>query len=224
MMSTSGTWSKKILNKWINEKTHKRLNRMLFNQTKQDGMQIVEGILFFKATDNTKTNKSLSCCHLSSSRRICAWDWCTNGHFSECQWSTLFQNFLFYCCDGKETCKWPRLCDASGPGLPVIKIDKGSLLLTNFGHLIIVLLRLGILFFFLMTFICLNILSILGGGGLLCIGTPPTPKKRKRKKRMGAVNCLLAQRCRECVLWLLLKAVHKSVCCCSFWKQFIPFL
>ena len=30
---------------------------MLFNQTKQDRMQIFEGILFFKATNNTKTNK-----------------------------------------------------------------------------------------------------------------------------------------------------------------------
>ena len=32
---------------------------MLFNQTKQDRMQIFEEILFFKVTNNTKTNKSL---------------------------------------------------------------------------------------------------------------------------------------------------------------------
>ena len=49
--------------------THERLKRMLFNQTKQDRMQIVEGIHFFKATNNTKTNKSHSCCQLGVSRR-----------------------------------------------------------------------------------------------------------------------------------------------------------
>ena len=40
-------------------KTHKRLNGMLFNYTKQEGMQIFEGILFFKATNNTQ-NKQIT--------------------------------------------------------------------------------------------------------------------------------------------------------------------
>ena len=35
-------------------KTHKCLKRMLFNQTKRDRIQIVEGILMFKATNDTK--------------------------------------------------------------------------------------------------------------------------------------------------------------------------
>ena len=43
-------------------KTHKRLKRMLFNQTKQDNIRIFEEILFFKATYNTKTNNSLIFC------------------------------------------------------------------------------------------------------------------------------------------------------------------
>ena len=38
----------------------KRLKRTLFNQRKQDRMGIFEEILFFKATNNTKTNKSLT--------------------------------------------------------------------------------------------------------------------------------------------------------------------
>ena len=38
---------------WKKSKTHKRFNRTLFNQTKQDRMQIFEGILFFKATNNS---------------------------------------------------------------------------------------------------------------------------------------------------------------------------
>ena len=41
-------------------KTHKkRSNRTLLNQTKQDRVRIFEGILFFKATNNTKTTKLL---------------------------------------------------------------------------------------------------------------------------------------------------------------------
>ena len=36
-----------------------RFNRMLFDYTKQDKMQILEGVLFFKATNTTKTNKQL---------------------------------------------------------------------------------------------------------------------------------------------------------------------
>ena len=40
-------------------KTHKGLNRTLFNQTKQDRLEIFERILFLKATNNTKTNKQL---------------------------------------------------------------------------------------------------------------------------------------------------------------------
>ena len=46
--------------------THKRLNRTLFNPTKQDKMfTFFQGILFFKATNNVdfktkETNKSLS--------------------------------------------------------------------------------------------------------------------------------------------------------------------
>ena len=40
-------------------KTHRRLKRTIFNQTKRDRMRIFEEILFFKATDNTKTNKSV---------------------------------------------------------------------------------------------------------------------------------------------------------------------
>ena len=35
-------------------------------------MQIFQGILFFKATNNTETNKSLSCYRLGSSTRLCA--------------------------------------------------------------------------------------------------------------------------------------------------------
>ena len=38
------------------QKTLKRFIRMLFHQTKQDGMQIFDGNLFFKATNNSKTN------------------------------------------------------------------------------------------------------------------------------------------------------------------------
>ena len=34
-----------------------RFNRMLFDYTKQDKMQIFEGVLFFKATNTAKTNK-----------------------------------------------------------------------------------------------------------------------------------------------------------------------
>ena len=37
-------------------KTHKRLKRTLFNQTKQDTVGIFEEILFFQATYNTKAN------------------------------------------------------------------------------------------------------------------------------------------------------------------------
>ena len=40
-------------------KTHKRIKRMLFNQAKQDRKQIFKEMLFFKAINNTKTNKSL---------------------------------------------------------------------------------------------------------------------------------------------------------------------
>ena len=40
-------------------KAHKRLNRMLFNQTKQDKMRIFEEILFFIATNNTKQTNHL---------------------------------------------------------------------------------------------------------------------------------------------------------------------
>ena len=40
-------------------KTHKRLKRVLFNQTKQDRMQIFKEIPFFKAMNNAKTNKLL---------------------------------------------------------------------------------------------------------------------------------------------------------------------
>ena len=52
-------------------KTHKRLNRTLVNQRKQDRMQIFEGILFFKATNNIKTNQSHSCCQMGASGRMC---------------------------------------------------------------------------------------------------------------------------------------------------------
>ena len=37
--------------------------------TKEDRMQIFEGILFFKVTNTTKTKKSLICCQLGSCRR-----------------------------------------------------------------------------------------------------------------------------------------------------------
>ena len=40
-------------------KTHKRLKRTLCNQTKQDRMPVFEEILFFKTTNNRRTNKSL---------------------------------------------------------------------------------------------------------------------------------------------------------------------
>ena len=42
-------------------RTHKRLRRMLFNQTKEDKMWILKEILFFKATNNTKTNHKSFC-------------------------------------------------------------------------------------------------------------------------------------------------------------------
>ena len=57
-----------VLKNW--SKTQRRLNRTFFNQTKQDWMQIFEGILFFKATNSTKPNKSLSCCQLGASRPV----------------------------------------------------------------------------------------------------------------------------------------------------------
>ena len=52
-------------------KTHKRLGWMLFNQMKRGTIQIFKGVIFFKATNNLKTNKSLSCCQLGASRGIC---------------------------------------------------------------------------------------------------------------------------------------------------------
>ena len=72
--------------------TQKVKQRMLFNETKQDRMHILEGIFFFKATNNTNTNnlaaanyvlpllqsheqykyKQISCCRLRSFRRMCA--------------------------------------------------------------------------------------------------------------------------------------------------------
>ena len=51
-------------------KTHKGLNRMLLKQTKQDRMQIFEGILFSKAMNNTKTNKSRSHCQFGASGKM----------------------------------------------------------------------------------------------------------------------------------------------------------
>ena len=58
----------------VTSETRKRLKWTLFNHTKQDRMQSFEGILFFKAMNNTKTNKSLVCCQLGSCRRMCAQD------------------------------------------------------------------------------------------------------------------------------------------------------
>ena len=52
-------------------KRRKRLNRTLFNQTKQDNANF-PWILFFKTTNNTNTNESLSCYHLGAYRRMCA--------------------------------------------------------------------------------------------------------------------------------------------------------
>ena len=49
--------------------TDKMLNSALFNQTKQDRMQVFKGILYFKDTNNT--NQRNSCCWLGSSRRQC---------------------------------------------------------------------------------------------------------------------------------------------------------
>ena len=40
-------------------KSHKRLKRTLINQIKQDRVRVFEEILFLKATNDTKTNKSL---------------------------------------------------------------------------------------------------------------------------------------------------------------------
>ena len=41
-------------------KTHKRLNRVRLNRTKQEKMRIFEDVLFFKATHNTSTNKPVT--------------------------------------------------------------------------------------------------------------------------------------------------------------------
>ena len=46
------------LNKINTSKTHQRINRTLFNVTKQDRMHIMEVLLFFKATNNTKRDKA----------------------------------------------------------------------------------------------------------------------------------------------------------------------
>ena len=56
----------------IGERIERTLNRTLLDKTKQDRMRIFKGILFFKDTNNTKTNKSLSGCQLGASRRMCA--------------------------------------------------------------------------------------------------------------------------------------------------------
>ena len=46
----------------IRSKAHKRLSRTLFDETKQDRMQIFEGILFFKTTNNTNTDNVAAAC------------------------------------------------------------------------------------------------------------------------------------------------------------------
>ena len=56
-------------------KTNKRLKRMLFNQTKQDRMQRFEELLFFKAKNNAKTNKSLIFLSPVGFLWKWAWDW-----------------------------------------------------------------------------------------------------------------------------------------------------
>ena len=52
-------------------KNTQKLNRTLFTQTEQDRVTVFKGILFCNATNNTITNKSLSCCQLGASRRMC---------------------------------------------------------------------------------------------------------------------------------------------------------
>ena len=89
MQSCILTYSR-ALKKKKGSKTHDRANRTLFNQTKQDRMQFFEGIFFFKATNNTKTNKSLSCCQLGAS--IFFFFFFCNL-FSERRLSILFQIF-----------------------------------------------------------------------------------------------------------------------------------
>ena len=46
--------------KSMSSKTHKMLNTALFNQTKQDRMQILEGILFFKLQTIQKQTSQLA--------------------------------------------------------------------------------------------------------------------------------------------------------------------
>ena len=64
-------------------KTHRKLKRTHFKQTKQDKMRIFVEIFFFKATDNTKTNKSLIRC-FSVLVSTCRWScFPLSGHSHE---------------------------------------------------------------------------------------------------------------------------------------------
>ena len=66
---------------------------MFFNQAKQDGMQIFEGILFFKATNNTKINHlaAVSCVLLEG---LCAHTILQEAVFPEApNWQQLLVSF-----------------------------------------------------------------------------------------------------------------------------------
>ena len=75
-------------------KTCERLKRMVFTQTKRDRIQS-----FFKATNSTKTNKSLNSHQLDSCRRKWAWDRCqSRAHFCKIQLVTA-KWFVCFCID-----------------------------------------------------------------------------------------------------------------------------
>ena len=77
-------------------KNTQSVNRTLFNQTKRDRMHIFHGILFLKATDNTKTNTSFSCCQLGASRRICPFFFRTTAVNSVSDFFVLFRFSLSF--------------------------------------------------------------------------------------------------------------------------------
>ena len=77
------------------DQKHKKLQRTFFNQTKQDRMQIFEGI-FFKATKNTKTNKSASWV-LSEACAFCAYIISVHVRMGVCELKTL-RHWAHYKC------------------------------------------------------------------------------------------------------------------------------
>ena len=77
-------------------KTHKRLNRTLFNQTKQDRMQIFEGILLFKATNKCLGSHFTQLHLFQSSSDIMLHVACTVDQIFPCNFMTFFARHHFH--------------------------------------------------------------------------------------------------------------------------------